>query len=175
MTAPVTREPVKPVLNMALLTSSFMGKQPLVSRIGGPEEISEARGRAEGRIDSFVDWIAFRKKCVFPKDDPELATHLRGIAESLFEYYRLHPVQIAVVEIRNYLEKSATEILVSIDGERFDRDFARVKGRRRPNSNLRQVATEVAKIHFRQVSVELGDRIIAHFEEIAARQEHLAA
>jgi len=147
--------------------SSFF-QAPLLDALSGTDAIMLARGRIEGKIEGFGDWLRARNGHPLDPDNREVKSQLAGIAESLAEYHGFFGYQAPVHELRAFFVKTATEAIVENEMHKFSTRVDAFRSQGKEFGHLNLAADSVAKIYATDVAAKLDSALTGHVEAMAA-------
>lgn len=175
MTVPNTAER-KPAPNVVLFkplaAPRFDGGKlfgnPLAEPLVGNDRAMLVRGRIEGKIEGFGDWLRARNGHPLEPENREVRSQLLGIAESIAEYHALFGGPVPSQDLHGLFIKTACGAIIENEMHKFYTRVEAFSARGKVYSNLALVAEAVAKAYAADMVVKLDAALATHTRAMVA-------
>jgi len=168
MTAPVNdrnlQNKIVPFIPRQDLHNVFM-RAPLQEPLVGNDALMLTRGRIEGKIEGFGDWLRARNGHPIDPDNKEVRSQLFGIAESMAEYKSLFGNHH---EMRTFFMKASVDAIVENEMHKFSQRVDAAQARGRDFAHFAPSAEAIAKHYAIETTAKLDAALLGHVEARAA-------
>ena len=171
MTSPVTQKDLQSKLVPFTLRQERKNpffQAPLLDSLACNEAIMLARGRTEGKIEGFGDWLRARNGHPLNPDNREVSSQLAGIAESMAEYKSIFGNCMPAHEMRALFMKTATEAIVENEMHKFSTRVETFRSKGKDFAHYDLAAESVARTYAAEIMAKLDAALVGHLEAQAA-------